>query len=266
MNTAHKHWKEAATLILAAGTKCSSSPGRSWGAAWNYKVLLLKRSTQSRFMPEAYVFPGGMADPSDFSSEWLGVFHAFRHKPNLGLGVVKQPVETRPPMFAMDRRELGSPIPGDVAFRICALRETFEECGVLLVVPKREEINVLKSAEHVGDHPPDLPAGLTQVTDICDRSDLTRWRALVNENPSNFIKMCQELELLPNIWALHEWGNWLTPTAKYGKRYDTAFYICCLLDVPFTVEDDKEIVHIKVIFIVTLYRCWSNNANETRGY
>ncbi|XP_056448215.1 nucleoside diphosphate-linked moiety X motif 19 [Gadus chalcogrammus] len=246
MNTVHKHWKEASTLILAAGTKCSSSPSRSWGAAcWNHKVLLLKRSTQSRFMPEAYVFPGGMADPSDFCSEWLGVFHAFRHKPNLGLGVVKQPAETRPPMFAMDRRELGSPIPGDVAFRICALRETFEECGVLLVIPKRKEMDVLRSAEHIGDHPPDLPAGLTQVSDICDRTILTRWRALVNENPSNFIKMCQELELMPNIWALHEWGNWLTPTARSGNRYDTAFYICCLSDVPFTVQDDKEIVHIK---------------------
>lgn len=241
MNTALRHWKEAATLIITAGTK-----GRSPGfTSWDHQVLLVKRSSRSRFMPDAYVFPGGLVEPSDFSSEWLGVFHAFRHKPNLGLGVVKQPAETRPPIFATDRRELGSPIPGDVAFRICALRETFEECGVLLVVPKREERHVLKSTERSGNHPLGLPAGLSQVTDFCGQSELTRWRTLVNENPSNFIKMCQVLELLPNIWALHEWGNWLTPTGLSGGRYDTAFYICCLPDIQPAIQDNKEIVHLK---------------------
>jgi len=253
MNTTLKHWKEAATLILAAGTKSSTGGGAAdtlrgsarsrRASAWDHRVLLLKRSSRSGFMPNAYVFPGGVVDASDFSGEWLGVFRAFA-QPNLGLGIVKQPAETRPPMFATDRRPLGSPVPGDVAFRICALRETFEECGVLLVVPMAEEGSVLKSG---------LPpaAGLPPATDICDPAELTRWRALVNEDPANFIKMCRSLQLLPNIWALHEWGNWLTPTAGgyRTRRYDTAFYMCCIPDLPPTVQDDKEIVHIKVIII-----------------
>ncbi|XP_071756133.1 acyl-coenzyme A diphosphatase NUDT19 [Centroberyx gerrardi] len=270
MNTALKRWKEAATIILAAGTShrrgvdslssrmlekgASASPVDTGNgqptlphkSAFNYEALLLKRSGKSGFMPSAYVFPGGLVDSSDFSSEWLDIFKAFRNSPNFGLGNVKQPAETRPPIFATDRLKLGSPVPGEVAFRICALRETFEESGVLLVVSKTEESNLLKGIEDNRACDPIQPH-VSKVNELCDRSELTKWRALVNKNPSNFIRMCRELELLPNIWALHEWGNWLTPAGVYGKerRYDTAFFICCLQEIPHTLQDEKEIVHFK---------------------
>lgn len=266
MNTALVHWKEAATVILTAGIrrtsvvdslrasieKHSPNPPVTWTrsdlplkSAFDYEVLLLKRSGKSGFMPNAYVFPGGLVDTSDFSSEWLDIFRNFTHSPNFGVGVVKQPPHTRPPIFATDRAKFGSPIPGDVAFRICAVRETFEESGVLLVVPKEEERNVLRSMENkdrIGM--PDL----VQISSMFGEKELANWRQLVMKNPLNFIRMCRELECLPNIWALHEWGNWLTPTAVYGKqrRYDTAFFICCLKDIPHTVQDEKEIVHYKV--------------------
>uniref|UniRef100_A0A669DMA0 Acyl-coenzyme A diphosphatase NUDT19 n=1 Tax=Oreochromis niloticus TaxID=8128 RepID=A0A669DMA0_ORENI len=200
MNTTLKHWKEAATLILAAGR----------GRGFTPRAPL---TGESGFMPNAYVFPGGVVDASDFSSEWLDIFRSFTNSPTFGLRSVKQHLETRPPIFATDRLKLGSPIPGEVALRICALRETFEESG---------EKNVKK---HKG---------------LC--SELTKWRALVNQNPSNFIRMCRELQVLPNIWALHEWGNWLTPASRYGTtRFDTAFFICCLQEIPHTLQDDKEI-------------------------
>lgn len=269
MNTALKHWKEAATVILAAGTRhkvvvdslsrsldqgTSVSPvipnGQSnlpHTSAFDYEVLLLKRSGKSGFMPNAYVFPGGLLDASDFSGEWLDIFNSFRCSPNFGLGKVKQLAETRPQIFSTDRLKLGSPIPGEVAFRICAVRETFEECGVLLVVPKVEENSLLESIDKRGSDRAQLQ--LSKEFELCDKSELAKWIALVNKDPSNFIRMCRELELLPNIWALHEWGNWLTPTGVYGKqrRYDTAFFICCLLETPHAVQDEKEIVHLKVM-------------------
>uniref|UniRef100_A0AAZ3RSS0 Acyl-coenzyme A diphosphatase NUDT19 n=1 Tax=Oncorhynchus tshawytscha TaxID=74940 RepID=A0AAZ3RSS0_ONCTS len=241
MNTALRHWKEAATVILAAGTRHKLPVDSLTRSVFDYEVLLLKRSGTSGFMPNAYVFPGGLLDPSDFSSEWFDLFQSFRRSPNFGLGFVKQAPETRPPIFATDRKKLGSLVPGDVAFRICAVRETFEESGVLLVVSKEEESTLFNSIENNRYSQPEL----TRITDLCDKSELAKWRVLVNEKPSNFIRMCRELECLPNIWALHEWGNWLTPTGVYGKqrRYDTAFYMCCLQETPpHTLQDEKEIV------------------------
>ncbi|KAF6731115.1 Nucleoside diphosphate-linked moiety X motif 19, mitochondrial [Oryzias melastigma] len=254
MNTALKHWREAATLILAAGhrlgadtlssrTPLSVSPPSESSSArahlplssrFDYDVLLLKRSAKSGFMPNAYVFPGGALDSSDFSSDWLDVFKSFSNSPNFGLRESKQPVETRPAIFATDRLKLGSPIPGEVALRICALRETFEESGVLLVVPKTEVIS-LENAYY--SKPYKAPPFSV--------SELSQWRTLVNQNPTNFIRMCRELEVLPNIWALHEWGNWLTPVARYGRRFDTAFFLCCLQETPHTIQDEKEIVHFQ---------------------
>lgn len=195
-------------------------------------------------MPNAYVFPGGMVDSSDFSSEWLDIFKHFSSFPNFGLRRVEQRADTRPPIFATDRLKLGSPIPGEVAFRICALRETFEESGVLLVVPKPEENTSFKithdtSALHQERR--------NTVSELCS-TELSKWRTLVNQNPSNFVRMCRELEVLPNIWALHEWSNWLTPVGRYaGKRFDTAFFICCLQEIPQALQDEKEIVQVQVI-------------------
>lgn len=266
MNTTLKHWREAATLILAAGhklgadslasrtplTAAAASPltggqGRSHlphKSCFDYDVLLLKRSSKSGFMPNACVFPGGLVHASDFSSEWLDVFKTFSKSPNFGLRSVTQPGDTRPPLFATDRLKLGSPIPGEVAFRICALRETFEECGVLLFVSKQEEKGLLNSIESRGAPEPEGPLH-NKANELCSH-ELNKWRDLVNQNPSNFIQMCRELEVLPNIWALHEWGNWLTPEGRYGvKRFDTAFFICCLQEIPPALQDDKEIVSVK---------------------
>ncbi|RVE74726.1 hypothetical protein OJAV_G00024730 [Oryzias javanicus] len=255
MNTALKHWREAATLILAAGhrlgadtlssrTPLSVSPPSGSSSArahlplssrFDYDVLLLKRSAKSGFMPNAYVFPGGALDSSDFSSDWLDVFSSFSNSPNFGLRESKQLVETRPAIFATDRLKLGSPIPGEVALRICALRETFEESGVLLVLPKTE-VASLEQPYH------SKPYKVPQFSE----SELSQWRTLVNQNPTNFIRMCRELEVLPNIWALHEWANWLTPVARYGqRRFDTAFFLCCLQETPHTIQDEKEIVHFQ---------------------
>ncbi|XP_073515850.1 acyl-coenzyme A diphosphatase NUDT19 isoform X2 [Phyllobates terribilis] len=239
MNTTLKHWREAATLILTAGSQhLSAIPkitthGPQKKTAFDYEVLLLQRSERSGFMPSAFVFPGGLVEPSDFSNDWVNVFERHLHKPNFGLGVVKQPPNTRSPMFVTDRTEFGSLIPGEVAFRICAIRETFEESGILLVVPENSEIEdnqkFMAAYEQQGEA-------------------VAKWREKVQSDPLRFIEMCRELRCVPNIWALHEWGNWLTPVfskSPRARRYDTAFYICCLPRKPVTQDDQKEVTTFK---------------------
>ncbi|KAJ8252586.1 hypothetical protein COCON_G00218980 [Conger conger] len=195
MNSALKHWKEAATVILAARTGCNVRPAVIDGLktseissppnfaksdlphnpVFDYEVLLLQRSSKAGFMPKAYVFPGGLVESSDFSSDWLETFKSFRHWPNFGLGLVKQAPETRPPIFATDRQKLGSPIPSAVALRICAVRETFEESGILLVVPKNEE-NDIDFMNHRGCG--NNSTSLTRLNELFDKREVARWRAL----------------------------------------------------------------------------------------
>ncbi|XP_029112116.1 acyl-coenzyme A diphosphatase NUDT19 [Scleropages formosus] len=259
MKGALKHWREAATVILVAGTKQRAADNvlqRRGGGDHDhdYRVLLLKRSEASGFMPSAYVFPGGVLDASDFSSAWLDVLAPFRGaRGKFGLPAVRQPPDTRPPIFATDRsRGLGSSssVPGEVALRICAVRETFEESGVLLVVPAKRA-----SVDDDDDAGPRerarRPASLAEAAPQpqWDAQVLARWRSLVIEDARNFIRMCEQLQCVPNIWALHEWGNWLTPANPTGsgrrRRYDTAFFMCCLQETPHAAQDQKEIVHLK---------------------
>ncbi|KAG1955621.1 hypothetical protein F2P79_008622 [Pimephales promelas] len=184
MNTALKHWREAATVILAAGLRHTSTADSlkaglgkvtdiAHKSAFDYQVLLLKRSGCSGFMLNAYVFPGGLVESSDFSSEWQEIFKAFTEAPNYGIGVVKQPPASRPPIFATDRSQLGSPIPGDVAFRIWAVRETFEESGVLLAVPKHEESGICVHTDDNSDSQPTL----TRLTGLWSKDVLSKWRS-----------------------------------------------------------------------------------------
>ena len=43
---------------------------------------------------------------------------------------------------------------------------------------------------------------------------------------SDFLTMCKELDVCPNIWSLYEWSDWLTPLhLKTKSRFDTMFYV-----------------------------------------
>jgi 8-oxo-dGTP pyrophosphatase MutT (NUDIX family) len=77
-----------------------------------FKVLLLKRTSRASFMPNLFVFPGGACDPSDASPAW--------HEPPLALPRLSVPL-------------LDDHVQAEcLADRVCALRETFEETGILL--------------------------------------------------------------------------------------------------------------------------------------
>ncbi|XP_071745491.1 acyl-coenzyme A diphosphatase NUDT19 [Lepeophtheirus salmonis] len=104
--------------------------------------------------------------------------------------------------FLISNVECSSHLHRDIGFRLTALRETFEETGVLL----------FKSLH-------------SQPLDV---SSFTDWRIKIKENPGLFMKMCHEMEIAPDIWSLYEWSSWLTPLglkAKGGRRFDTIFYM-----------------------------------------
>lgn len=74
------------------------------------------------------MFPGGVLDDADCSTEWLELFPPENKNTIINSLVHK------------DRLSLYNDVPtnsiiGELAFRICAIREAFEETGILLARP-----------------------------------------------------------------------------------------------------------------------------------
>lgn len=240
MASAMKYWKEAATLIIAARSKTPiSNYIGSKKLSFDYQTLMLQRNAKAGFFPSAQVFPGGQIDKSDFSPEWLDIFKKYgniHRTEDFGKMVNIQGI--RPPLFLQDHQ---SPLPIDVAYRICAIRETFEECGILLLRKSRDTIS----------NPDTVTLGKCAAT---DNADLSHWRERVHDDASSFLSLCQEESSVPDIWSLAEWSNWLTPSDITKRRYDTIFYIACLDQLPEALEDTTEIVQTKVR---TITKCFS---------
>ena len=253
-----KHWRQAATIIMAAKTSTTeASHGQSKinvlsKAYTDYKLLMLKRSSKSKFMPNAYVFPGGVIVENDVSSQWLDLFKT------AGCGDVNVHFKYVGPRPSMVMCQHNSPVKNDVAFRICAIREMFEESGILLAMDfqaAQNKFNKIGSESYLKRNEESTNGRLEEIKALSsakiNSNLLVEWRGRVNRDENQFLRMCKELEIVPNIWALHEWSDWLTPTEMLGadnsgRRFDTLFYIACLEEIPSFTQDNQEVVSAEV--------------------
>jgi 8-oxo-dGTP pyrophosphatase MutT (NUDIX family) len=141
------------------------------------EVFLLRRSSGMAFAPGAHVFPGGSVDPGDLDAEvpWSGP----------------------------SAEELGARLgvaPDLARALVCAaVRETFEECGVLL-------------AGH-GD----------AVPDVAWESD----RRALAAHELSLAEMLRRRGLVLRADLLTPWARWITPAAE-PRRYDTFFFVAVL--------------------------------------
>lgn len=136
------------------------------------KVLLLARHGKSDFFANAWVYPGGSVDAQDRD---LSPKH---------LDVERQTLAAR---LSMDAKEA-------TAFFVAAIRETFEEAGVLLAT--RRDGQPL-------------------------RRKVSDWR---QEGEDAFFKMVAQEDLVLQTSALHYFSHWITPTFE-KKRFDTIFFL-----------------------------------------
>jgi 8-oxo-dGTP pyrophosphatase MutT (NUDIX family) len=128
--------------------------------ACGIEVWLLTRIAQLAFAAGMTVFPGGRVEPGDAGLPWAGA------------------------------------PPGDVALVGAAVRETFEETGVLLGVP---HLDVLSERA-------DVEAGRT---------------------PFGALLRSHGAAIDPS--GLRPWARWITPEAE-ARRYDTRFFVAALPD------------------------------------
>jgi 8-oxo-dGTP pyrophosphatase MutT (NUDIX family) len=149
------------------------------------EVLLLSRPADSRFAPGAEVFPGGAVDPSDSDPGW------------------RQPSGSLAQTAAVPTRIL-----------VAAVRETFEECGVLLV---RDSAGLPCQLEL----PPEL-AGLR--------------RRIHDGHPEEFQAGLRRSGLRPAWEDLAFCAHWVTP-AGMPRIFDTRFFLAAL---PLGQEPDQD--------------------------
>lgn len=134
-----KLWREAASLILL--TKNFTQQQK-----FNYKLLSVQRVKTMKFMPNLYTFPGGVLEKSDCSLEWMKLFESFgfnQHYFTKLVGNYQAPIFNN-----FDRDSLTK----FLALRICAIRETFEECGILMCKSGVEESHTTETnwATYIG--------------------------------------------------------------------------------------------------------------------
>ncbi len=164
-----------------------------------YQVYLLKRSAKSGFMPGNYVFPGGKVDPCDQDTKfWLNHVDLI-------------------PDDIPDRLGGDHDLNRIIAAAVAAIRETFEEAGVLLSVKRSREI-----LAHAGS--------------ASTAADLEAAR------PNGFRSIVEKTNTLLAFSNLFRWSHWKTPV-YLKKRFDTFFFVAVMPREQHARPDNHEATH-----------------------
>jgi 8-oxo-dGTP pyrophosphatase MutT (NUDIX family) len=172
--------RDASTVVLLRDAVDRPRGGASGGGIEAY---LLRRTATMAFAGGMFVFPGGRVDPADSRPDvpWVGppfaeVMHALDAEPGLARALV-----------------------------CAAVRETFEECGVLLASPTGTD-GALAEPDDQGW--------------LADRLAMER-REL------GLAEMLVRRELALRVDLLAPWARWITPEVE-PRRYDTRFFVAAL--------------------------------------
>jgi len=149
-------------------------------AGARFEVFMLRRSQSSHFVPDAYVFPGGTVSETDLSERALARTRIEPHAIDAQFRAVAALGSSVP--LASNREAAG--------LLFAALRELFEEAGVLLACDARGE----------------AVAGSTL------------------ESRANFLELLETRDLYADAPALTFFSQWLTP-AQFPDRYNTHFFL-----------------------------------------
>lgn len=157
------------------------------------EVLLQQRSPDAIFVGGAWVFPGGKVDQEDSDPRWLA------HSPKLNDQQASKLIELEQ---------------NGLCYWIAAIREAFEEAGVLLA-----------------DAPPSLntPSLRHKLNDNIEHADL------------NWLNLCEEHQLQLHTHKLHYLSRWITPPGP-PRRYDTRFFLAAMPKGQHATHDDYEAI------------------------
>lgn len=168
--------------------------------ATGIEVFMLRRNLNSDFVGGAYVFPGGAVDPADRRADLEAV------------------CEGRTDADASAR--IGVPS-GGLAFWVAAIRESFEEAGVLLAYDADDDL-----------------------VDLDQEADAVRWaahRTAVDQGERRLVQVCHDEGLRLAVDGMHHVAHWITPEGA-PRRYDTHFFLAAAPANQTALHDDHEVI------------------------
>ncbi len=151
------------------------------------EIFMVVRHHQIDFASGALVFPGGKADPQDFDDNLAPYLHG---------------ADTDANMRAM---------------QVAAIRESFEESGVLLARSKVEDR--LIGAQRL--------------------KALSPYQKSLHSGEATMIDFLREEELVLACDQLHHFAQWVTPPMM-PKRFDTHFFLAAAPEDHLAVHDGSE--------------------------
>jgi 8-oxo-dGTP pyrophosphatase MutT (NUDIX family) len=207
--------RDAATVMLVRDTPAAdrgqargsaAASASDPGDASVLEVFMLRRNLQSDFVGGAYVFPGGGVDDHDRHVDLEPICHG------------------RTDADASAQLGIDG---GGLAFWVAAIRESFEEAGVLLAYG-----------------PEGVDGGIVSLDAEAEPEVVERFaehRRSVDAGERRLIEICAEEGLTLAVDTMHYFSHWITPEGQH-RRYDTRFFVARAPEAQVPLHDDREVI------------------------
>jgi 8-oxo-dGTP pyrophosphatase MutT (NUDIX family) len=165
------------------------------------EVFMLRRTLSAAFARGQYVFPGGKVDDADHGEAFEPICDGLDDD------------------AASARMGLAT---GGLAWLVAAVRECFEEAGVLLA-RRRDEDHVIRFTDAA----------------LADRFNAARHA--IHDGRRTLVDLCAEEDLLLLTDRIHLVDHWVTPLGE-RRRFDTRFFVAAAPAEQVPLHDDKETI------------------------
>ena len=169
------------------------------------EVFMLRRTLSAAFASGMYVFPGGRVDDADHAEELEVICDGLDDATASGI-------------LQIDH--------GGLAYWVAAIRECFEEAGVLL------------AAQSAGR------AGAGDVVRFDDDDVIARFegsRRAVHSGDLSLAALCAQEDLVLTTDVIHYVSHWITPVGE-ARRFDTRFFVARAPQAQDPLHDDHETI------------------------
>lgn len=171
------------------------------------EVFMLRRTLNAAFAGGMYVFPGGRVDLADHADELEDWCDGLDDQHASGLLQIPH---------------------GGLAYWVAAIRECFEEAGVLLARPRGAAPGIEGAIRF------DSP-------EVQARYDEARHAIHDLDTSESLLDLCQREDLLLITDAIHYVSHWITPVGE-RRRFDTRFFVARAPQAQEPLHDDTETI------------------------